>query len=116
MSHAADGHAGHGPTAHGHTAAGHEPHAHGGEIPPAPLERHITPAPEDFQNLPGARALVVPILWCALAGLLVAVLLSGGWGLHGTHGNDAHAAHPAFRAPRVTRPTIPRFRRDQCRA
>lgn len=63
---------------------------HGGEIPPVPAQRHITPAPEDYANLPGASALVFPVAWCVLAGLLIAALLGAGWGLH--HG-DGHGAH-----------------------
>jgi hypothetical protein len=86
MSHGHDhaGAAGHG-DAHGHAAA-HDPHgagaaAHHGpvEIPPAPAERSITPAPEDFRDLPGPTALAWPVLWMGLAALLVMSLLCGGW-------------------------------------
>lgn len=91
MGHAANDHGAH--AGHGHGSGSHhsgshhsgshgapEPGAHGpAELPPAPLERSISPAPEDFENLPGPRALVWPVLWIGLGALLTAALLSGGW-------------------------------------
>ena len=71
-------HAEHG-NAHGAAASAHGP----AEIPPVPLERSITPAPEDFVGLPGAGALLWPWVWAGLAVLLVCALLAYGW--HATH-------------------------------
>jgi hypothetical protein len=88
---------GHDHAGHGHEHAGHAHHdaghgaAHGGEPPPAPAVRHITPAPEDFARLPGAGALAWPTLWIVLAAVVIAALLSGGW--HDRtpgHGQGAH--------------------------
>lgn len=72
---------------HGHGAAGHDSHAHGGEIPPAPEVRSITPSPEDFQGLPGAKAFAWPLLWMVLGFLGIVALLAAGWSLHHM---DAH--------------------------
>ena len=88
MSHGHDHGAGHGGVhghadAHGATSGLHGPAA----IPPEPARRSITPAPGDFENLPGASALAWPVLWMALATLLAVSLLSGGWPeVHGEHG------------------------------
>jgi hypothetical protein len=82
--------------AQGHDAGHHQgaATAHGGEIPPAPARRSITPAPEDFVNLPGPSAVVYPLLWLAAAALLVVALVAGGWSLHHQdgHGPDAPSA------------------------
>jgi|GEM_PF-6014071 len=75
--------------AQAHAAEAHAAEAHGGDLPPVPAPRHITPAPEDYVNLPGASALVWPLLWCVVVGVLIALLLGLGWGLH--H-NDSHGA------------------------
>jgi hypothetical protein len=74
----------HAHAAHGHDASGG--HADGA-LPPEPTTRSITPAPEDFVVLPGANALVWPLVWMAAAGLLVASLLASGWGLHHASGH-----------------------------
>jgi hypothetical protein len=69
---------------HGHEHASTHAHAdadahHGpAELPPEPSERWITPAPEDFAAPPPAGALLWPLLWFAVAALLV-VVLSGTW-------------------------------------
>lgn len=96
--HDSHGHGGHGHGAHGAADAGHG--AHGGEIPPAPEVRSITPAPEDFMHLPGARAFAWPLLWMVLAFLGMVALLAGGWALHHMDGHGeahggAHGEAPA---------------------
>jgi hypothetical protein len=90
-AHGSTGHDSHGAGHGGH--GGHDAHAaaHGGEIPPAPAVRSITPAPEDFVNLPGPSAVIYPVLWMALGALLVVTLLSGGWSLHNQQGHAEHA-------------------------
>ncbi|MFM8979010.1 MAG: hypothetical protein ACKOSS_00885 [Planctomycetia bacterium] len=96
--HAHDGH-GHGHDSHAAADAGHG--AHGGEIPPAPEVRSITPAPEDFVKLPGARALAWPLTWLVVAFLGMVALLASGWELHnmddhgGEHGAGHGSAHEA---------------------
>lgn len=79
MSHGHDhgGGAGHG-DAHAHGTAVAAPHGPA-EIPPAPVKRSITPAPEDFENLPGPTALAWPVLWMGLAVFLAASFLCAGW-------------------------------------
>ncbi len=49
------------------------------EFPPVPAVRHITPAPEDFENPPGFANYVWPIFWCGLAGVLIMILGCYGW-------------------------------------
>ncbi len=44
-------------------------------FPPIPEERWITPASEDFQNPPKARAYLWPVVWIGVA-LLVGWLLA----------------------------------------
>lgn len=104
MGHGADhsGSHGHGSHTHaGHAAGGHgvataEPSAHGhAELPPAPAERSITPAPEDFRNLPGPGALLWPVLWVGLAALLIAFLLRGGWPAYHPEHAEGHGQGPA---------------------
>jgi hypothetical protein len=87
--HGGGGHSGGHDDAHGHGAApAHDPSQHGpAEIPPEPAQRSITPAPEDFRNLPGATSLAWPVLWMALAALLIGTLLCGGWPAY----HDEHA-------------------------
>ena len=99
MSHGPAGHAAGGAHGeHGHGAAvaepgAHEAHGHA-ELPPEPAERHITPAPEDFRNLPGPSALFWPFLWMGLAVLLIAVLLKAGWPpFADEHGHATPAPH-----------------------
>lgn len=57
------------------------PEAH--EPPPAPENRSITPAPEDFESPPPPQNLLWPVLWCAIAAVLIAALhqavSSSGW-------------------------------------
>ena len=48
-------------------------------LPPAPAVRHITPAPEDFENPPAIRNLLWPLVWIALAGLCWKVVEAAGW-------------------------------------
>ena len=48
-------------------------------FPPIPDIRHITPAPEDFEHPPGFANYLWPLLWCGLIGVLIGVLLCGGW-------------------------------------
>lgn len=100
MGHGAHDHGG--STHHGAPAAG--PAAatdHGGvgtghaEPPPAPAQRHITPAPEDFENLPGPGALLWPVVWIGLGALLVVVLLRGGWPAFHGHGEGSGHGAPA---------------------
>jgi len=74
--------AAHGDAAHGSAAHAAAPSEHGTEIPPVPAQRSITPAPEDYANLPGARDLIFPLAWLAIAALLVSYTLGGGWGVH----------------------------------
>jgi hypothetical protein len=94
MSHGHDhgGGAGHG-DAHGHGAAPAPAHYGPAEIPPAPAQRSITPAPEDFEHLPGPTALAWPLLWMGLAGFLAASFLCGGWpAFHDEHAAPEHGA------------------------
>jgi hypothetical protein len=96
MSHATPAHSDHGHGGGAHGAAVAEPgstteHGHA-ELPPEPRERHITPAPEDFVNLPGPSAMFWPFLWAGLAVLLIAALLKAGWPAYVEHASDAHAA------------------------
>jgi hypothetical protein len=78
-------------------AGAHAEHGHA-DFPPEPAQRHITPAPEDFRNLPGPSALFWPFLWLGLAILLVAVLLAAGWPpFHSEHGAADHGVAPASR-------------------
>lgn len=58
----------------------HEEHAGSHEFPPEPAVRHVTPAPEDFDNPPGFANYVWPIFWVGVIGVLVAVVCAGGWG------------------------------------
>ena len=74
--------AAHADAAHGHAAHAAAPSEHGAEIPAAPAQRSITPAPEDYVNLPGASSLVFPLAWLAIAALLISYALGGGWGVH----------------------------------
>lgn len=101
------GHSGHGDAhghadahadAHGHAAVAdpHDAHAAGPvELPAAPAERSITPAPEDFRNLPGPGALLWPVVWIGAGALLLVLLLKGGWPAF----HDEHAAGHAGAAP-----------------
>lgn len=89
--HGSSGHDSHGHDSHGHGAADAGHGAHGGEIPPAPAVRSISPAPEDFINLPGARALAWPLTWLVVAFLCMVALLAGGWALH--HMDDHDGGH-----------------------
>jgi NADH-quinone oxidoreductase subunit L len=85
-AHDAHGHDAHGHDAHGHGGHGAIADPHGGEIPAVPATRTITPAPEDFAALPGPRAILWPVVWLAVAAVLVGVLLCGGWHpFHGAH-------------------------------
>lgn len=94
----------------GHTAVAEAGAADVGhaDFPPEPKERHITPAPEDFRDLPGVGALFWPFLWAGLAVLLIAALLKGGWpqehAEHAEHAPDAHAA-PVNDGPAHGEPT-----------
>jgi hypothetical protein len=106
MSHGTPEHADAG--AHGRTAGtgiakvdAHAEHGHAA-LPPEPAERHITPAPEDFRNLPGPSALFWPFLWIGIAILLIAALRSAGWPVsHSDHADvhhgDASHGEPATR-------------------
>ena len=49
------------------------------EFPPAPSERWITPAPEDFGSAPPASRLLWPLFWAALAVAAWLLLSSSGW-------------------------------------
>lgn len=49
------------------------------ELPPPPAVRHITPAPEDFENPPPFASYLWPLFWCGLAGVLIVVLAAYGW-------------------------------------
>ena len=74
-------------TAHEHdaddapAAEAHAPQA----LPPAPAVRHITPAPEDFENPPAFASYIWPIFWCGLAGVLISLLYCYGWHDVGVH-------------------------------
>lgn len=74
------------------TAASPEAH----EPPPAPAERSITPAPEDFANPPPMRNLLWPVFWCAVAALLIVALRNAvtdhGWPVptEDAHAESAH--------------------------
>lgn len=91
----------HGHASHGHGAAVAEAHHGSAEIPPAPAQRSISPAPEDFVNLPGPAAMAWPFLWIGIALLLIVSLLAYGWhpwaghAEDGGHGAGEHA--PAHR-------------------
>lgn len=98
MGHGAHDHGGstqHAAHAVGPAAAGDDPGAGAAhaELPPAPAQRHITPAPEDFENLPGPGALLWPVVWMGLGALLIVVLLRGGWPAFHGHGEGPAAGH-----------------------
>ena len=93
------GHAGHG-DAHGHGAAVADTHHGPAEIPPAPAVRSITPAPEDFQNLPDPSAMLWPLLWIGLAILLVSGLLCAGWHLWAGHHDEGAGRGETHEAPK----------------
>src|SRR5262245_13968676 len=100
--HAGHGHAGHGHAGHGQQAAA-DAHHGSAEIPPAPPVRSITPAPEDFENLPGPSALVWPFVWVGLAVVLMVGLLADGWHVvHADHGDGHAAPAPHEGAPGAT--------------
>ncbi len=40
------------------------------DLPPAPVIRHITPAPEDYATRPATSSLLWPLLWMGAAVLL----------------------------------------------
>ena len=87
---------GHDHGAHAHPAPGHSAVAdgHAGVLPPPPSVRSITPAPEDFQQLPGPSAMLWPLVWAALAVLLLVGLFAGGWHLVNMPHHEDGGAHP----------------------
>lgn len=65
------------------------------DLPPAPATRHITPAPEDFENLPPLLKYLWPIGWIVLCVLIWVSFSNAGW--HATHGEghgEGHGAAP----------------------
>jgi hypothetical protein len=65
------------------------------ELPPEPEVRHITPAPEDFENPPALSRYLWPIFWAALAAVLYLVAAHRGWMPAGEHEHGAPAGHEA---------------------
>jgi hypothetical protein len=52
-------------------------------LPPEPSVRHITPAPEDFENQPAPLLYLWPVAWMGLGTALAALLWARGWPLFG---------------------------------
>ena len=54
----------------------------GGDLPPVPESRSITPAPEDFASPPPLVRLLWPLLWIGVGILLVVAAFAWGWRVH----------------------------------
>ena len=52
-------------------------------LPPEPSTRHISPAPEDFENRPAPLLFLWPVAWLVLGTALAAVLWARGWPIFG---------------------------------